>query len=130
MGKAEGWGKADKRHLSVCGTPGPWLWFLLTNWPNQHSEPKGELVSSHVLLRCLHDVRVLVGRWMGCSLCLCKCQCEFKKIKARAEKSHTRVQMQEHVTHGLHVITPVICLSLSIHFLKIINNIQIGTFVS
>lgn len=56
-GGAGGWGEADKRHLSVCGILGFWLWFVLTPWPNQQSELKQELVSSHVLLRCLHDVR-------------------------------------------------------------------------
>ncbi len=63
---------------------------LLTAWPNQHAEPKGELVSSHVLLRCLHDV---CGEWIGGGDgggdCLCKCQCEFSEIKASAGSSIT-----------------------------------------
>lgn len=87
-GKAEGWGETDKRHLSACGMPGPRLWFLSTTWPNQHSHPQGELVSIHVLLRCLHDVAKLVYGWGGG--CICVNIWVFTNMEARKRRGITQ----------------------------------------
>lgn len=73
--------KAGKRLIKdtwVCvARQGPgcgfyWLPGLINN-----SEPNGELVSSHIGLRCFHDVGVQVSVRMGGGECLCKCQCEL-----------------------------------------------------
>lgn len=75
-----------------------WLPGLINN-----CEPKGELVSSHILLRCLHDVGCKwADGWAEAGCCLCKCQCEFSKIKARARnQSHTTANARTcRHTHG------------------------------